>query len=566
MISLKFYWHLLYLPSLLNFFPFAVVPVYPDLYEASIHELQFGLEKEHFTSVDLVKAYLARIEEVNLKGATLRAVLEINPSAISDAAALDRERRLKGSRGPLHGIPVLIKDSIAVEGLNNTAGSFALLGSIVNDSTVASKFREAGTVFLGKTNLDEFSHFKAEPLPLGWSAIGGQSTNPYYPRGNPAGSSSGSAIATAIGLTAFTLGGETDSSIVYPAAWNNDVGIKPTVGLVSRKGVVPISPNLDSIGPITRSVTDAAIVLNVIAGTDPLDSYTLSQPSRLPDYTQALKKNGLHGKRVGVPRNAFLNERFVYIDDAVRDAFEDALDIIQALGATLVDPADLPSAEDIYNTTNEEFMAEVDFKIAINEYLAELKDIPTGVRRLTDIIAFNNANPEKELFPPYNDQSRLTSAESRNGKDEVYWAAVANNHDLGRTRGIDAVLKEYSLDALVLPTLGFSSTPAAIAGYPIVTVPLGFYPDNVTIKSVGPDTFYPAPGLPFGLSFFGTAYSEFQLIGMAYGFEQATHVRMMRMAYEAAIPKTQLKDIVSFHRRFQYMLKELINSFKRLSV
>ncbi|GJJ15894.1 hypothetical protein Clacol_010172 [Clathrus columnatus] len=280
---------------------------YPDLYEASINELQSGLEQKHFSSVDLVKAYLARIQKINLKGPILRAVLEINPSALSDAAALDHERASKGPRGPLHGIPVLLKDIISVE------------GSVVNDSTIASKLRRAGAIFLGKTNLEEFSHFKVEPLPLGWSALGGQSTNPYYPRGNPSGSSSGSAISAAIGLATVTLGAETDSSIIYPAAWNNVVGVKPTVGLVSRKGVIPISPNLDTLGPITRSMTDAAIVLTVIAGQDPLDRYTLKQPFDVPDYTKALKRDSL--------------------------------------------------------------------KIAFNKYLAELKDLPSGVRTLAVRVA-----------------------------------------------------------------------------------------------------------------------------------------------------------------------------------
>ncbi|KAK1220637.1 hypothetical protein PQX77_016588 [Marasmius sp. AFHP31] len=360
---------------------------FPDLYEASVIELQQGLDDGFFTSVDLVKAYFARIEEVNLKGPALRAVLEINPSALEQAAVLDKERKLLGKRTLLHGIPVLLKDSIATvasEGMNTTAGSFSLLGSVVpEDAGVVKRLRKAGAIILGKANLSEFSHARDEFQPSGWSGLGGQNTNAYFPNADPCGSSSGSGVSASIGLVTVTLGGETDGSITCPASNNNVVGIKPTVGLTSRAGgivfptttqrhlaltyipriAIPITRNQDTIGPITRSISDAAIVLSVIAGKDPNDNFTLAQPDVVPDYDKALDPNALKGKRIGVPRKVFLEERFTELE--VIDAFEKALETIRELGATVVDPADLPSAQEIFDSHgNETIVAEVDFKVS----------------------------------------------------------------------------------------------------------------------------------------------------------------------------------------------------------
>ncbi|KIJ35770.1 hypothetical protein M422DRAFT_180252 [Sphaerobolus stellatus SS14] len=531
---------------------------FPDLYEASVVELQAGLQKRQFTSVDLVKAYFARIDEVNLQGPMLRAVLEKSPSALAQAAALDLERALKGPRGPLHGIPVLLKDNIAtiaIEGLNTTAGSFSLLNSIVpGDSTIAAKLRAAGAIILGmhnnllticegKANLSEWAHFRGN-IASGWSGRGGQCTNPYFPNADPCGSSSGSGVSAAIGLAAVTLGSETDGSITCPSSNNNVVGIKPTVGLVSRSRVIPISPNQDTVGPIVRSVSDAAAVLNVIAGKDPADNFTLAQPAVLPDYTKALNKNAMKGKRIGVPRRAFLNDTITGNDPSVNVAFEAALNVMRSLGATVVDPADLPSADEIVVSNNETIVLDVDFKVALNAYIAALLRVPTGVRNLADIIAFDDAHPAEEEPTGFEDQSELIESQATTGKNATYFAALAADHDLGRTRGIDAALKQFKLDALVLPAPGLTTVPAAIAGYPIVTVPLGFYPANVTIGSAGPETVYPAPGVPFGLSFFSTAFSEFELIGLAFAYEQATQTRLKRKAFPAAIPTTQLKDVV----------------------
>ncbi|OCH91006.1 amidase signature enzyme [Obba rivulosa] len=519
----------------------------PDLYEASVAELQAGLDAGQFTSVDLVKAYFARIEEVNLQGPMLRAVIETNPSALTQAAALDQERKISGKRSALHGIPVLLKDNIATiasEGMNTTAGSFSLLKSIVpEDAGVVKRLRAAGAIILGKANLSEFAHFRGN-LASGWSGRGGQCTNAYFPHADPCGSSSGSGVAASIGLAAVTLGTETDGSITCPTDHNNLAGIKPTVGLTSRAGVVPISEHQDTVGPLVRSMADAATVLSIIAGVDPNDNFTLAQPSPVPDFTKALNKDALKGKRIGVPRAVFLNDTITGNDPSINQAFEQALDTIRSLGATVVDPADLPSAEQILSSNNENLVLDVDFKIQLNAYYAALLANPSGVRTLAELIQFNNDNPTLEEPPRFEDQSELIESESTNGMNSTYFQALATDKELGGTNGIDAALQQNNLDALILPAAGLTTVPAAIAGYPIVTVPLGFYPDNVTVGLAGPETIYPAPGVPFGLSFLGTAFSEFDLIGFAFAYEQKTQTRLARRAFAEAIPKTQLIDVI----------------------
>ncbi|KAF8878099.1 amidase signature domain-containing protein [Infundibulicybe gibba] len=519
---------------------------FPDLYEASVLDLQAGLDAGHFSSVNLIRAYFARIDEVNLKGPALRAVIETNPSALSQAEALDKERKQNGKRGLLHGIPVLLKDNIATvvsEEMDTTAGSFSLLGSVVpDDSGVVKRLRKAGAIILGKANLSEFAHFRGN-VASGWSGRGGQCTSAYFPSADPCGSSSGSGVAASIGLAAVTLGTETDGSITCPASHNNVVGIKPTVGLTSRAGVISITSHQDSVGPMTRSVTDTAIVLSVIAGPDPNDNLTLTQPHTVPDFTKALDINSLRGKRIGVPRRAFLGDSPT--NSFVNIAFEQALATIRSLGATVVDPANLPSADEMIVSNNEMVVMNVDFKVELNNWFQSLLENPSGVRSLADLIKFNDDNPTLEKPTEFEDQSLLIESEGTNGPDSSYFDSLAVNKDLGATRGIDAALKEHNLDALVLPAVGSAATPSAIAGYPIITVPLGFYPDNTTIGRAGPETVWPVPGGPVGLSFFGTAFSEFDLIGFGYAYEQKTKARLERRAFADAIPKTQLKDIVA---------------------
>ncbi|KDQ56681.1 hypothetical protein JAAARDRAFT_36172 [Jaapia argillacea MUCL 33604] len=513
---------------------------FPDLYEASISELQEGLDTGRFTSVDLVKAYLARIDEVNVKGPQLRAIIETNPSALEQAATLDHERSASGSRVPLHGIPIILKDNIATlhsEGMNTTAGSHALLGSIVpRDATVAAKLRAAGAIFLAKANLSEWANYRGI-VPSGFSGRGGQCTSAYYPKANPSGSSSGSGVPMSIGLGAASLGSETHGSIVSPSSLGNIVGLKPTVGLASRAGVIPISSHQDTVGPMTRCVADAAILLNAIVGLDARDIYTFAQPSILPDYTKALDRNALKGARIGIPRC------FELLDVNTKAAFDEAVEVMKNLGAEIVDPAEFSNAKELREKEYETVVLTSDFKVDVAAYIAGLVEVPTGVKTLADLIVFNNEHAELELIPPYwNDQSRFIQSETTEHGDE-YYEAVAADYELGRTRGIDAVLTQYNLDAYIVATDGIASTPPAIAGYPAINVPLGFQPDSVTPTAAEPIVKL-APGMPFGISFIGTAWSEYKLIGYAYAYEQATQNRLKRLAYEAAIPKTQLVDVI----------------------
>ncbi|EUC56850.1 glutamyl-tRNA amidotransferase subunit A [Rhizoctonia solani AG-3 Rhs1AP] len=520
-----------------------------DLYEASISELQSGLDRAHFTSVDLVRAYLERINQVNHVGPKLNAILETNEHALEQARVLDEERKLTGRRSPLHGIPILVKDSIATlasEGMNTTAGSYALLGSVVRDeATVVAKLRKAGAIILGKTNLSEWSHVRGG-LPNGWSGRGGQTTSPYYPGADPCSSSSGSAVAVAIGLAAGTLGVETDGSIICPAGFNNVVGIKPTVGLTSRTGVVPVSAQQDTVGPIARSVADAAAILTVIAGRDERDNFTSAAPACTPDYTQFLDASAVKGKRFGVPRKVFMDETLMRTHPSVNAEFGKALERIRQLGGTVVDPADLPSAEEIsYN--QEEWVNLVQLKIQLNAYIKDLTYVPTNVSSLADILAFNNAHRDLEEPDGYADQSAMLLAESTEGYNTTYHKVLRQNHILARDRGIDAALKTHRLDALLLPSNLNTTSPAAIAGYPMITVPLGFHPEDT---KPFPETqlphrvLYPTPGMPFGLSFVGTAYTEPSLIGFAYAYEQETHTRYARRAYKEAVPNVQLRNVM----------------------
>ncbi|KAG1740449.1 amidase signature domain-containing protein [Suillus paluster] len=521
----------------------------PDLYEASIAELQDSLARGHFSGVQLVKAYLSRIEEVNLKGPALHAVIEINPKALSQAEALDDERKEKGSRGPLHGIPLLLKDNIATlheevnrdldkEWIRLQVPTHCWVLLLPRDAFAAAKLREAGAIFIGKANLSEWASMRGQ-VPCGFSGRGGQNICPYYPNADPRGSSSGSGVAMAIGLAAGSLGSETDGSIVLPSSRNNIVGIKPTIGLVSRSGVIPISSHQDTAGPMCRSVTDATLLLKSISGPDPRDEATLHQPGIVPDYMQALDKNALKGARLGVPR-AFIRDV-----KTMEETFNSSLDVFRALGAEIVDPADFPDADELVASIAEDRVLDVDFKVDLNKYLSELVDVPTGVTTLAGLIEFNKAHADQELPAPfYTDQSQLIKSEATQ-VDDAYFSALAEDFDLGRTRGIDATLAQFNLDAIVLPTDALAPKPAAIAGYPLISVPLGFQPDDVEILPATPSPLYTqAPGLPFGIAFMGTAYSEFKLIGYAYAFEQATRVRLQRRAYDDAIPRTQLTDVM----------------------
>ena len=487
-----------------------------ELDEMTIAELQDGMKSGKFTSRSIVKKYLDRIDDIDKKGPAINAVIEINPDAVAIAESLDRERKEKGARGPLHGIPILIKDNIdTADRMMTTAGSLALLGSTPSqDSFVAKRLREAGAVILGKTNLSEWANFRSNHATSGWSGRGGQTKNPYVLDRNPCGSSSGSGAGAASNLCAAAIGTETDGSVVCPSSANSLVGIKPTLGVISRAGIIPIAHSQDTAGPMARTVTDAVVLLGALTGIDPRDSVTkLSQGKSKGDYTQFLDKDGLRGARLGVARKYF------GFNDQVDKLMNNLIEEMKKLGAVIVDPAEIPTSGKFDDSELEVLLYE--FKADLNTYLAGLGS-KAPVHSLKEIIEFNEKNRDQEM--PYFGQDLFIKAEAKGPlSDKKYLAALRKNHLLSRTQGIDFAMRKYQLDALIAPTggpawptdwingdhfTGGYSTASAVAGYPHLTVPAGY-----------------VFGLPFGISFFGAAYSEPKLIKFAYAFEQATKVR-----------------------------------------
>ncbi len=486
-----------------------------ELDEITIGELQDGMKSGRYTARSITEKYLARIEEIDKRGPGIKSVIEVNPDALAIADALDKSE--SKVRHPLHGIPILIKDNIdTADRMMTTAGSLALVGAKpLKDSFVARKLREAGAIILGKTNPSEWANIRSSHSTSGWSGRGGLTKNPYALDRNPCGSSSGSGAATSANLCAASIGTETDGSIVCPSSANGLVGIKPTVGLVSRAGIIPISHTQDSAGPMCRSVRDAAIVLGVLTGVDLDDSATAASTGKLfPDYTQFLKTDGLRGARIGVVRKYF------GFSDTVDVLMETALDAMKKEGAILVDPADIDTIGKTGD--NETLVLQYELKADMNAYLAKLgPDAPK--KTLKDLININERNHEKEM--PYFGQDMFIKAEAKGPlTTKEYLDALEANLRMARQEGIDAVMDKFKLDALVAPTggpawvtdlvngdnaAGQSSSGAAVAGYPSVTVPAGF--------AFG--------ALPVGVSFFGRAWSEGTLIKMAYSFEQATKVR-----------------------------------------
>jgi amidase len=486
-----------------------------ELDEVTVSELQDGMQSGKYTAHSVAQKYLDRIAEIDKQGPAINAVIEINPDALSIADSLDDERKSKGPRGPLHGIPVLIKDNIGThDRMMTTAGSLALSGFTPSkDSGVARRLREAGAVILGKTNLSEWANFRCNHSSSGWSGRGGQTRNPYATDRNPCGSSSGSGAAACANLAAITIGTETDGSIVCPSSANGVVGIKPTVGLVSRAGIIPISHSQDSAGPICRTVADAAALLSAIAGVDPDDAATtISTRKAYPDYTKFLQRDGLRGARIGVVRKLF------FFTEKLDPIMKNALEAMKSEGAILIDPVAVESLGKFDGSENT--VLQYEFKADMRAYFAQFPDAP--MHSLKDIIAFNEANYDKELL--YFGQEVMIESEKRGPlTDKAYLDALEKNHRLARTEGIDAVMDKYKLDALVAPTggpawmidlvngdhdTGGSSSLAAVAGYPNINVPAGFI-----------------FGLPVGISLFGRAWSEPTLIKIAYAFEQITRVR-----------------------------------------
>ncbi len=481
--------------------------------EATILQLQDRMKSGEITARALTEAYLNRIDAIDKQ---INSVIEKNSEALDIAELLDRERKQKGARGPLHGIPILIKDNIdTADRMKTTAGSLALLESKPKqDAFVAQKLREAGAVIIGKTNLSEWANIRSSHSTSGWSGRGGQTKNPYALDRNPCGSSSGSGAAAAANLCVAAIGTETDGSIVCPSSTCGLVGIKPTLGLVSRSGIIPIAHTQDTAGPMTRSVSDAAIILGALTGIDPRDSATNeSKGKMLTDYTKFLDPNGLRGARIGVHRKSF------GFNDAVDEMMNGLIKIMKERGAVIVDPADLTIPPEFFETELGVLLYEL--KADLNTYLSTLG--PTApMHSLKEIIDFNEKNREKEM--PFFGQDLFIKAEAKGPlTSKEYLDAVKKNKTLAREKGIDIVIQKNKLDALIAPTGGpawltdyvngdhFSggySSASAVAGYPHITVPAGY-----------------VSGLPVGISFFASAYSEPTLIKLAYSFEQATKAR-----------------------------------------
>jgi amidase len=486
-----------------------------ELDEITLGELQSAMTSGQYTARSIAEKYLARIDAMDKSGPTVNSVIEVNPDALAIAGALDQERKQKGARGPLHGVPVLIKDNIDTgDRMMTTAGSLALVGPPApRDSFVAQKLREAGAVILGKTNLSEWANIRSSHSTSGWSGRGGLTRNPYALDRNPCGSSSGSGAATSANFCTLAVGTETDGSVVCPSSLNGIVGIKPTLGLISRSGIIPIAHSQDTAGAMARTVRDAAILLGALAGTDPRDPATAASIGKAaPDYTRFLDPNGLRGARIGVARKYF------GFNDGVDALMDSLLNDMKKQGAEVIDPADLPSHGKFDDTEFTVLLYEL--KADLNAYLAARRTAP--VRTLEDVIAFDDNNKEKEM--PFFGQDIFVKAQAKGPlSSKEYVDALAANVRLSRNEGIDAVMDKYHLDALVAPTAGpawttdlvngdhaagGSSNAAAVAGYPDITVPAG-------------SLF----GLPVGISFFGRAWTEPTLLKIAYGFEQMAKAR-----------------------------------------
>lgn len=487
-----------------------------ELEEATIAQLQDWMASGRYTARRLAELYLRRIDQIDRNGPALRSIIETNPEALAIADALDAERKAKGARGPLHGIPIVVKDNIdTADRMSTTAGSLALEGSRPSrDAFVVERLRAAGAVILAKTNLSEWANFRSTKSTSGWSGRGGQVKNPYALDRNPCGSSSGSGTAVAANLAAAAIGTETDGSIVCPSGAMGLVGLKPTVGLVSRSGIIPISHTQDTAGPMTRTVADAAVLLEAIAGVDPRDPATAPSARRAAAYRKGLNAGALDGARIGVAR-----QRYFGYSPAADRVVEAAIAAMKARGAVIVDPADIPGASTLDDCELDILLYE--FKADLNRYLAGL-GAQARVRTLEEVIRFNEREKAREM--PFFGQELFQRAQKKGPlTSPAYRRALTACRTRSRALGIDAVMTRLRLDALVAPTgspawvtdlvngdhfIGASSTPAAVAGYPSITVPAG-----------------DVHGLPVGMSFIGRAWSESKLLNLAYAYEQATRHR-----------------------------------------
>ncbi len=487
-----------------------------DLDEVTITQMQEWLKSGKYTSESIVNTYLERIQNIDKSGPALNSIIEINPDAAAIARKLDEERKSGKVRGPLHGIPIVIKDNIDTsDKMATTAGSLALAKNTAqNDAFIVKQLREAGAIILAKTNLSEWANFRSNRSSSGWSGRGGQTRNPYMINRNPCGSSSGTGVAVSANLCVAGIGTETDGSVVCPSSTNGLVGIKPTVGLCSRSGIIPISQSQDTAGPMARTVTDAAILLGILTGTDNNDPATIESEGKVfADYTKYLVNEGLKGVRIGVSRN------FFGFHEKVDALMEKAIAELKELGANVIDPANIEFVKECGEAEFQVLLYE--FKDGVNKYFAGMKP-EVGVKTLEDLINFNNDHADEELR--YFGQETLIEANKKGPlTDAKYLQALASTRKYSRELGIDSTMRRRSLDIIIAPTggpawvtdfingdryLGGSSTPAACSGYPNITVPAGFI-----------------EGLPVGISFIGKAWSEPLLLKVAYSYEQATKHR-----------------------------------------
>lgn len=485
-----------------------------DLNEITISELQQQMKDKMHTSRSITELYLKRIAAIDKNGPGINAVIELNKDALAIADTMDKERAAGKVRGPMHGIPVLIKDNIDThDGMLTTAGSIALQDNhAAKDAFIISLLRESGAVILGKTNLSEWANFRSNSSTSAWSSRGGQTKNPYILDRNPSGSSAGSGAAVAANLCAVAIGTETDGSVVSPCSVNGLVGIKPTVGLLSRTGIIPISQTQDTAGPMARTVADAAILLGVLAGVDPADHYTLSSKDKAQkDYTSFLTADGLKGKRLGIEKSALKGNA------ATESLLQDAMKVMRDKGATIIE---IELNKELENTGNAEFEVLLyEFKAGLNQYLQHAN---SRIKTLADLIAYNKQNKGKAM--PFFKQETLELAQQKDGLDSPAYLEALKKSNAFTQNVIDTIMKNNGLDAIIGPTNGFAvcidlvngdynngfsfSSPAARAGYPHITVPMGNWHE-----------------LPMGVSFFGKAYSEPELIKIAYAYEQASKKR-----------------------------------------
>ncbi|KAI1281196.1 amidase signature enzyme [Xylaria sp. FL0933] len=513
----------------------------PSLASVTVEQLSRHLDAGDITSVDLVRAYISRIEEAS----EFKAVLQLNPDALSVALVLDQERSQNGSRGPLHGIPILVKDNIATKDqLDVSAGSYALLGAKpLVESSVISNLRAAGALILGKTNLSEWANFRGLNVSSGWSPRGGQTLGAYYPNSTPEGSSSGSAVAVALGLSAAAIGTETFGSILEPAEFNGVVGLKPSRGLVANDGAIPISSRQDVIGTLTRTVKDAAYMLSNMAGRSERDERTWNIPfHKIPDFVEYCSGTNLSGITIGVPRNSFIADP----TSPIMISFEAALRTLVSAGALVIDHADFPAADE-FKKLNQQVKGIVrssEFKRDIVRYLDTLENNPHNIRSAEDIIEFTKTHEEEEY--PSRDIGKFlwTQVEGVDVESEKYHKMVEQERFFGGEGSILGAMDKYNLDVLVVPSsFGIGNDLAAKMGFPVIGVPLGFYPENTAIEldDCEPHLVRIAPGIPYSITFITKAFSDGVLLRVAHAFEELSKVRE-NGPQPFKLPATQLSN------------------------